>query len=305
MKSQLKGTLALSIATIIWGSAFIAQSVGMDHIGPMTFQAGRCFLAVLFLIPVVFLFDLSKKEGRGFLSSWTNKQLWKAGSICGAALFVAAGLQQVGLLYTTAGKAGFITAMYIILVPILGLFIGQKPPFSAWISVGIAVIGLYLLSCVGVSEINTGDILMLGSAFAFAVQITLVDKFAGDLDGLRLNCIQSLVCASLSAIVMFTTEAPRWENIAACWLPLGYAGVLSMGVAYSLQIIGQKHLPPTPASLIMSLESVFAVLFAWLILKETMATHEILGCCLVFGAVILSQMPVKERTNAGKKQETH
>jgi len=295
MNKKLRGSISLMAATVIWGSAFIAQSVGMDYIEPFTFQAVRCFLAVLFLVPVIFLFDGNKKQ---YFKNWTDPQLWKTGLFCGAALFVAAGLQQVGLVYTTAGKAGFITAMYIVLVPILGLFFRNRPSPAAWFSVGIAVIGLYLLSCVGVNEINIGDICLMGCALFFAVQITLVDRMAQNLDGLRLNCIQSLVCAALSAVMMVFTESPDTENILACWLPLGYAGVLSMGVAYSLQIIGQKHVEPTPASLIMSLESVFAMVFGWLLLDESMAAYELLGCGLVFAAVILSQLPTKEKKHA-------
>lgn len=291
MKQKLRGILALMVATVIWGTAFIAQSVGMDHIGPMTFQAARCLLGAVFLVPVVFLFDKDKKQ---FLRNWKNPRLWKAGIVCGAALFVAAGLQQVGLVYTTAGKAGFITAMYIILVPVLGIFLGKRPSPACWISVGLAVVGLYLLSCMGATGINTGDVCMLGGALGFAVQITLIDRMAARLDGLRLNCIQALVCGLISALFMFLTEEPDIQNILVCWLPIGYAGILSMGVAYSLQIVGQKHLEPTPASLIMSLESVYAVLFGWLLLNETMTVWELTGCTLVFAAVILSQIPTKK-----------
>ena len=292
MKNQLKGTAALLFATIIWGSAFIAQSVGMDHIGPFTFQAVRCGLAVVFLIPCSYLLEQNKRE---FLSKWLDPRLWKVGGVCGIALFAAAGLQQVGLVYTTAGKAGFITAMYIVLVPILGLFLKKKPNFSAWISVGLAVAGLYLLSCAGVSRINVGDILLLGCALAFAVQILLIDKAGADLDGLRLNCIQSLVVAVVSTVFMFLFETPDLESICVSWLPIAYAGILSTGVAYSLQIVGQKHLPPAPAALIMSLESVFAALSGWLILHERLSTWETLGCILVFAAVILSQIPIKKQ----------
>lgn len=288
MKSKLRGSLALLFATVIWGSAFIAQSVGMEHIGPMTFQAVRCGLGAVFLLPVIFLFDKDKKH---YFKNWADPKLWKTGVFCGSALFVAAGLQQVGLVYTTAGKAGFITAMYIVLVPILGLFLRKQPPVTAWLSVLLAVAGLYLLSCVGVTEINKGDVLMLGGALGFAVQITLIDRLAGDLDGLRLNSIQALVCSALSALIMLLTETPSLSGITACALPLGYAGILSMGVAYSLQIVGQKHIEPTPASLIMSLESVFAALCGWLFLHEQMTSAELCGCALVFSAVILSQLP--------------
>lgn len=292
MKKKLRGSAALLFATVIWGSAFIAQSVGMDHIGPMTFQAARCGLGALFLVPVIYIFDTDKKA---FIRNWTNPKLWKTGISCGSALFVAAGLQQIGLVYTTAGKAGFITAMYIVMVPILGLFLKQKPPVAAWISVLVATVGLYLLSCAGTSQINIGDILMLGSALGFGVQITLIDRLAGNLDGLRLNCVQSLICSLLSASVMAITETPTISAVIDCALPIGYAGIMSMGIAYSLQIIGQKHLDPTPASLIMSLESVFAALCGWLLLHEQMTPAELCGCALVFAAVILSQLPVKTK----------
>lgn len=291
MKHKWKGILSLMIATIIWGSAFIAQSVGMDHIGPMTFQAARCCLGALFLVPVIFLFERDTKQ---YIKEWKNPKLWKTGFLCGCALFVAAGLQQVGLVYTTAGKAGFITAMYIVLVPILGVFLRKRVSAGSWLGVICAVAGLYLLSFTGTSQINIGDLLVLGAALGFAVQILLVDRLAGDLDGLRLNCIQALVCGVISGIFMFATEDPRISDILACWLPIGYAGILSMGVAYSLQIIGQKHLEPTPAALIMSLESAYAVLFGWLLLNETMTGLELTGCALVFCAVILSQIPMKK-----------
>ena len=203
-------------------------------------------------------------------------------------------LQQIGLVYTTAGKAGFITAMDIILVPVLGTILGSRSSLMVWISVAMAVGGLYLLSCVGVSSVNIGDILLLGCAMGYSVQITLVDRMAEGLDGIRLNFVQVFVCCIASSIAMMLTEEPNAANIAACAIPLAYAGILSTGIAFSLQIIGQKYLEPTPASLIMSLESVFAVLFGWLVLKERMSVNEALGCVLVFGAVILSQIPVKK-----------
>lgn len=295
MKNKTAGTISLLLATVIWGFAFIAQSVGMDHIGPFTFQSVRCALAVAFLFPFSFLTGRKSSSFSASINKWKDPTLWKAGCICGCALFAAASLQQVGLVSTDAGKAGFITAMYIVLVPILGLFLGQKPSAGAIVSVLLAVVGLYLLSCMGSSGINRGDLLIMGCALAFAVQIRCIDRFAGSIDGIRLNCVQSLVVTVLSIPFALFTETIDFSQIWACRSSLLFAGVLSMGVAYSLQIIGQKHLEPTPASLIMSLESVFAVLGGWLILHETMTFWEIIGCCLVFCAVILSQLPSRKK----------
>ena len=290
MKKQLSGVIALSGATVIWGSAFIAQSVGMDKIGPFRFQAVRCFLAVVFLFPASALFS----KGRPFWKSWADPALWRSGVICGLALFAASSLQQIGLVYTDAGKAGFLTAMYIVFVPFLGLFLGQKPGRNALLSLIPAIVGLYLLSCTSVSGINKGDVLLLLCAVAFSVQILLIDRHCAGLDGLKLNCIQALVAAVLSVPWALLTETVDASRIASCWLPLGYAGVLSMGVAYTLQIVGQKRVAPSAAALLMSLESVFAALFGWLLLHETMTGAEELGCVLVFAAVVISQLPEKK-----------
>lgn len=291
MKKQLSGVIALLGATVIWGSAFIAQSVGMDKIGPFTFQAVRCFLAVVFLFPASALFS----KGKPFWKSWADPALWRSGVICGLALFAASSLQQIGLVYTDAGKAGFLTAMYIVFVPFLGLFVGQKPGRNALLSLIPAIVGLYLLSCTSVSGINKGDVLLLLCAVAFSVQILLIDRHCAGLDGLKLNCIQALVVAVLSVPWALLTETVDASRIASCWLPLGYAGILSMGVAYTLQIVGQKRVAPSAAALLMSLESVFAALFGWLLLHETMTRAEELGCVLVFAAVVISQLPEKKK----------
>lgn len=291
MKKQLSGVIALLSATVIWGSAFIAQSVGMDKIGPFTFQAVRCFLAVVFLFPASALFS----KGKPFWKSWADPALWRSGVICGLALFAASSLQQIGLVYTDAGKAGFLTAMYIVFVPFLGLFVGQRPGRNALLSLIPAIVGLYLLSCTSVSGINKGDVLLLLCAVAFSVQILLIDRHCAGLDGLKLNCIQALVVAVLSVPWALLTETVDASLIASCWLPLGYAGILSMGVAYTLQIVGQKRVAPSAAALLMSLESVFAALFGWLLLHETMTRAEVLGCVLVFAAVVISQLPEKKK----------
>lgn len=291
MKKQFSGVFALLGATVIWGSAFIAQSVGMDKIGPFTFQAVRCFLAVVFLFPASALFS----KGKPFWKSWADPALWRSGIICGLALFAASSLQQIGLVYTDAGKAGFLTAMYIVFVPFLGLFVGQRPGRNALLSLIPAIVGLYLLSCTSVSGINKGDVLLLLCAVAFSVQILLIDRHCAGLDGLKLNCIQALVVAVLSVPCALLTETVDASLIASCWLPLGYAGILSMGVAYTLQIVGQKRVAPSAAALLMSLESVFAALFGWLLLHETMTRAEELGCVLVFAAVVISQLPEKKK----------
>ena len=297
MNKRFRGSLALCLATLIWGSTFVAQSVGMDHVEPFTFQAVRCLLAVIGLTPVIWLTDWKQGAQKSFFSRWADKKLWIAGIICGIPLSLACNLQQLALVDTDAGKSAFLTAMYIVMVPILGIFLKKKATFMIPISVVLAVCGLYCLSCMGATGISTGDLLLLGCAFMFAVQIVAVDYFAGNCDPLRLNAIQALVCAVLSGIMMVITESPSVSAIVGCWLPIGYAGFLSMGAAYSLQIIGQKDLEPAPASLIMSLESVFAVLFGSILLGERMNGWEILGCVLMFIAVILSQIPIGQKAS--------
>ena len=302
MKNKLRGIASLLAATIIWGFAFIAQSVGMELIGPFTFQMVRCFLAVVFLIPLSLLLDLAEKTSiQDSFRRWKNPKLWKAGILCGLALFAASSLQQIGLVYTDAGKAGFLTAMYIVLTPVIGLLWKRKPPKSTLFSVALAVAGLYLLSCMGVSEVNKGDLYLMGCALAFSVQINCISHFAPNLDGFRLNCIQALTVAVLSIPFVALTETVHIPNLLACWMPLCFAGVLSMGIAYSLQIVGQKHLEPTTAALIMSLESVFAALGGWWLLSERMTPAELTGCALVFIAVVISQIPEKRKVSYGKQ----
>lgn len=294
MREKVTGSLSLVAATIIWGFAFIAQSVGMDRIGPFTFQAVRCLLAVLVLFPASFLLERKSCGIRTSWNLWKDKRLWKSGLLCGVCLFVAATLQQIGLIYTDAGKAGFLTAMYIVLVPIFGIFLGQKIPKSALFSVLMAVVGLYLLSCAGVDTVNVGDLCLMGCALGFTVQILCIDRVAQGLDGVRLNCIQALTVVVLSLPFAAVTETIVVSDLLACWKSLCFAGILSMGVAYTLQIQAQKKLDPTAASLLMSLESVFAVLGGWWLLDERMTPAELLGCCLVFAAVVISQLPERK-----------
>ena len=295
MKHKLLGTVYLIIAVLIWGSTFVAQSVGMDLIGPFTFQTFRCLLAVLFLIPAIAV--LEHQDMRTYFRKWLDKKLWFGGALCGIALFVAASLQQVSLVHTDAGKAGFLTALYVVLVPVIGLFFRKRLQTHVAFSIVLAVMGSYLLADMTGGSINVFDLMLLGSAFCFAIQITLVDHFAPLVDCLRLNCIQCMVTLALSGTAMLLTETPQMDAILRCWLPIGYAGILSMGVAYSLQILGQEKVEPTTASIIMSMESVIAVLSGWLVLNETMTTRELLGCLLMFIALILSQIPFPRKNS--------
>lgn len=296
MKKQIQGSLLLVLATVIWGSAFISQSAAMEYVGPFTFQGARCFMAVAALFITTLFTDRVHKDGKRFCRRWSNQKLWKAGIFCGIPLFLACNLQQVGLTEVDPGKSAFLTTMYIVIVPIISLFRGQKLNFTIPVSVVLSVIGLYFLSCVGVTQIATGDILLLGCALMFAVQITFVDKFAADVDPIRLNMIQSLVCAVLSTVVALILETPSWEGLSQCLLPLIHTGVFSMGLAYTLQIVGQKHLQASVASLIMSMESVFAVLFAWILPPyKTLSEWETIGCIFVFAAVVISQLPSRKK----------
>lgn len=293
MKKQLIGNVYLFVAVIIWGSTFVAQSVGMDSVGPFTFLAVRSILAVVFLLPVIALFEI--KDIKNYIPKWQDKKLWLGGILCGLSLFVAASLQQVSLVDTDAGKAGFLTSLYVVLVPVIGFFLGKKPTVNVIISILLAVVGLYLLSCVGDATMRISDLMLLGSALSFAVQITLVEQLGSNTDGLRLNVIQCLTAGVLSAIVMLFAEDVTMGGILDCSLPLLYAGVLSSGIAYSLQVLGQQHVESNTASIIMSLESVVAVLCGWLILQERMTPWELTGCALVFIAVILSQITPKKK----------
>ena len=293
----MKGIFMLLLATLIWGTTFIPQRMAMSGMTPFYFQAIRSTLGVFALLPVTMLLDRSKKDGKTYLLRWKDKKLWLGGLLCGLTLFLACNLQQIGLVDTDAGKSAFLTAMYIVIVPIIGIFLKKKPSKMIPLCVLLAVAGLYFLSCVGVTRISTGDLLLIGCALMFAVQITFVDIFAPHVDPVRLNLLQVAVCAILSGVVAVTTETTTFEAVLGNWFPLCYAGILSMGIAYTMQIFGQLELEPSSASLIMSLESVFAVVFGAIILHERMTAWEFLGCGLLFVSVILSQVKLPEKTN--------
>lgn len=290
-KTDIKSPLLLFLAAFIWGVAFVAQSVGMDYVGPFTFNAVRSVIGGVALLPCIVL--LGRREPKEEKKE-DPKTLLIGGILCGIVLCIASNLQQIGINYTTVGKAGFITAMYIVLVPILGIFLKKRAGVKVWISVVLAVAGLYLLCMTEKLSLGKGDALVLLCALMFAVHILVIDYFSPKVDGVKLSCIQFLVCGVLSAIPMFLFEKPEMGAICSAWLPILYAGIFSSGVGYTLQVIGQKNMDPTVASLILSLESVISVLAGWVLLKQQLSGRELLGCVVMFVAIILAQLPDKK-----------
>ena len=285
----------LFLTAFIWGTAFVAQSVGMDYLGPFGFNGIRSFIGGIALLPCIYLLGkLNKGEKGNVENSGKRKDLIAGGLSCGVILFAASSMQQLGLQYTTAGKAGFITAFYIVLVPVLGIFLKQKTGWKVWLAVAIALAGLYFLCITESFSIGKGDIYVFIGALLFSLHILVIDHFAPKVDGVALSCIQFLVCGILCAVPMLALERPQVDEIQAAWMPLAYAGVLSCGVAYTLQVIAQKNTDPTVASLLLSLESVFSVLTGWVILGERLSGRELFGCALVFAAVLLAQLPGKK-----------
>lgn len=286
----LRQSFLLFLTAVIWGMGFIAQSVGMDYVEPFTFTAARSILAFLVLIPYIVITD--RKKQKNDTSVAKSKTLCIGGICCGACLFAASSLQQFGVKYTTVGKAGFITAMYMVLVPIFGIFFHKKIGFKVWIAVALAVLGMYLL-CIGKGGfcLQFGDSLVFACAFGFTFHILTIDRFSPKTDGVKLSCIQFFVCAVFAGLCALIFETPNMKAIFAAGVPVLYAGVLSSGVAYTLQIVGQRGMNPTVASLILSLESVVSVLAGWMILGQTLSAREIFGCILAFAAIILVQLP--------------
>lgn len=288
-KKNIKGNIILMITALIWGTAFVAQSVGMDYVGPFTFITVRYIIGGLFLIPCIYFFDRINKNTTN--KYYDKKALITGGVLCGIVLFAASSFQQIGIKYTTVGKSGFITALYIIIVPIIGVLFKKSVSAKVWISVAISIVGLYLL-CINESfSISRGDFLVLICAFCFSIHILIIDKYSSIVDAVRMSCIQFFVAGFLGIIPMIFFEDPQIKNILSAYSPILYAGIMSSGVAYTFQIIGQKYTSPVLATLIMSLESVFAVLSGWIILGEVLSLKEFIGCSLVFIAIILAQLP--------------
>ena len=319
-KNPIKGVTLLLIGSFIWGTTFVAQSMGTNHLDAFSFNCIRNFIGVFALIPVLLWQIFTNKKSMNTVQNTNScdnsptylpkghlfqelrlvftKDLMIGGIICGTALCLASNFQQMGIESSTVGKSAFITTLYIVLVPLLGLFFKKKLPLQIWGGVILAMIGLYLLCMKNEAFVlELGDIYLLLCAFFFTIQITAVDHFAPKVNCIALSMMQFFVTAILSGICMLFNELPTLENIVGGMIPLLYAGILSSGVAYTFQIIGQKHLAPTVASLIMSLESVFATLAGWIVLKEYLSTKELIGCGLVFAAVILTQLPIKSKSS--------
>ena len=296
-KIQARNSCLLLLTAIVWGMAFVAQSAGMEHVGPFTFNSVRNIIGGLVLIPVILTIRKINGEQRPFV---TKIELI-GGVCCGVALFAASSFQQQGILYTTVGKAGFITALYVVIVPILVLFFKKRVSLLTWICVILAIVGLYLLCMTGDSlALNRGDLMVLICAVIFAIHILIIDYFSPKGDGVTMSCIQFLTCGVLAGIGMIF-EQPTVDQIVTAKWPILYAGILSCGVGYTLQIVGQKGVNPTVASLILCLESVVAVVAGWLFLGETLSAREFVGCALMFVAIVMAQLPI---SNKKKIEET-
>ena len=296
-KVQFRNSILLFLTAVLWGMAFVAQSAGMDYVKPFTFNGIRSIIGGLVLIPCIMVIRKckGKREGQKSIQPIVTKTEFIGGICCGLALFVASSLQQFGIVYTTVGKAGFITALYVVLVPILGLFMRKRVSFVIWICVTLSVVGLYLLCMTeGAIRLQLGDALVLICAVVFSIHILVIDYFSPRGDGVVISCIQFLTCGVLS-IAGIIFEQPEIANIMAAKWSILYAGVLSCGVGYTLQVVGQKDVNPTVASLILCLESVVAMLGGWLILGEKLSSRQTLGCVLMFGAIVMAQLPIANK----------
>lgn len=289
--------LLLFLTAVIWGVAFVAQRVGMDYVGPFTFNGVRFILGAVSLLPVIAIFERSKKSVD--VSERMKRTIW-SGLLGGVVLFTAASLQQIGVQITgSAGKSGFITGLYIVVTPVLGIALGKKTGLPTWLGAAIACIGLYLLSApAGLSSVGVGDIALLTGAVFWAVHILLIDRFAGVIFPLRFASIQFAVCGVLSLIAAFMVESVSLTAVLSGYVPILYGGLLSVGVAYTLQIIGQRHVEPAKAALIFSTESLFSAIGAAVLLREFMTTRAYVGCALIFTGIILSQLRFKKYADA-------
>ncbi len=302
-RTNMGSNLLLGLAAFIWGVAFVAQSVGMEYVEPFTFNGCRFLIGGAVLLPLIAAMGkkAQRADGEAEISGGRERQKKRrrtgiaGGVCCGAVLFVASSFQQFGVAETTVGKAGFITALYIVIVPLLGVFLKKKIPWSVWVSVGLATVGMYLLCITEGFQISRGDICVFLCAVCFSFHILVIDYVSPRADGVVISCVQFFTAGLLSAAAAVMTEEPSSSSILAAWAPVLYAGVMSCGVGYTLQVVAQKNTDPVLASLILSLESVFSLLAGWVILGQKLSPKELGGCVLVFAAIILAQIPVGRR----------
>lgn len=296
MKNKnLLGSAQLMLAAFIWGSAFVAQAEGMNHVGPLTFLSVRFFIGGAVLIPVIIFRNVIYKNNPNYRKGQKGgaAALLLGGIICGLLLTIASGFQQVGLLYTSVGNAGFITTLYVVFVPLCGIFFRKLPSFNIWIAVIIATVGLYLLCMTDGLKLGLGDTLILICAICYTAHIMVVDRFAEKVDPIKLSCMQFLTVGVVALPLALIFETPSMNEIFSAWLPILYAGVLSSGVAFTLQVVAQRYTEPTIAAITMSFESVFAVLSGCVVLGDIPSPREWFGCGIMFAAIILAQFPAK------------
>ena len=293
MQKSVRSALLLLLTAMIWGSGFVAQSTAAECLSPFTIGALRNLIGCIFLSPVIYLIDKRDKRSADYMmpTQKHNKMLVLGGISCGIALAVASTFQQMGVPLTTVGKAGFITALYIVIVPIFGVFLKKKTPAVIWLAVAVAVGGMYLLCINGELSIGRGDLYVLICAMCFAAHILIIDHFSPHVNGVKMAFIQFATCSAICAVCALIFEHPNVRNILSMALPIVYLGVMSTGVGYTLQVVSQKNIQPEIASLIMSLEAVFAALLGWLLLNEHLNAKELVGCALIFAAVMLAQLP--------------
>ena len=292
--NKYAGPLMLLLTAMIWGAASVAQSVGLSYVGPFTLNSVRFLIAGVFLLPCI---PLLRRAGLRPDASGSPRELLLGSLVCGVLLAVASSLQQIGIAYTTVSKAGFITALYVILVPILGLFLGKKVRPLVWFCVVLSVAGLYLLCMAGPAAIGSGDLLVLLCALVFSLHILAIDHFSRRVDSLKLSCLQFLICGALCAGPMLALEHPAPGAILAAWKPILYAGILSSGVGYTLQVVAQRRTDPTVAALILCMESVFSALFGFLLLGQGLSLRELAGCGLMLAAILLAQLPGRAKAS--------
>lgn len=291
MKRELKASIMLFATAIIWGLAFVAQAAGMEHLGPLSFTASRCFVAVVFLYLTYKFFMMKSASYRE--EKFDMKRTLVGGSICGLVFTIAINLQQVSLIYTTAAKASFLTALYIVFIPVIGLFFGRRPSVKIILCIFLAMVGTYLLSIKGGLKINRGDLIVILSALVFAIHILLLTKYSTNTNAVLVSLVQFAVCGVISLAGALVLEDISMEAILKSQVTILYVGILSSGVGFTIQLMALKDLEPVVASMICSLESVFGALFGWLILSQEMTEREIFGAIIIFLATIFAQVPIE------------